>query len=69
MHEITKQSVLKVFQEEKRISWYDFAEKEIFFDIKGNDRDIQLRNVLADLIKEGLIMPVHGIRPAWVITK
>ena len=67
MHEITKQSVLKAFQEEKRISWYDFAEKEMFFDIKGNDRDIQLRNVLADLIKKGLIMPVHGIRPAWVI--
>jgi len=67
MHEITEQSVLKVFQEEKRISWDDFAEKEIFFDIKGNDRDIQLRNVLADLIKEGLIMPVHGIRPAGVI--
>jgi len=38
---------LKAFQEEKRISWDDFAEKEIFFDIKGNDRDIQLRNVLA----------------------
>ena len=53
MQEITKQPVLKVFQEEKRISWDDFAEKEIFFDIKGNDRDIQLRNVLADLIKEG----------------
>ena len=67
MHEITKQSVLKVFQEEKSISWDDFAEKEIFFDIKGNERSIQLRNVFADLIKEGLIMPVHGIRPAWVI--
>ena len=64
MLEITKQSVLKVFQEEKRISGDDFAEKEIFFDIKGNDRDIQLRNVLADLIKEGLIMPVYRIRPA-----
>ena len=64
-----KQSVLKVFQEEKRISWGDFSEKEIFFDIKGNDRDIQLRNVLADLIEEGLIMPVHGIRPAWVIVE
>ena len=51
MHEITEQSVLKVFQEEKRISWDDFAEKQIFFDIKGNNRDIQLRNVLADLIK------------------
>lgn len=63
MHEMTKQSVLQAFQEEKTISWDDFAEKEIFFDIKGNDRDIQLRNVLADLIKEGLIMPVHGIRP------
>ena len=69
MHAMTKQSVFKVFQEEKTISWDDFAEKEIFLDIKGNDRDIQLRNVLADLIKEGLIMPVHGIRPAWVITK
>ena len=67
MHEITKQSVLKVFQEEKTLSWDDFAEKEIFFDIKGNDRDIQLRNVLANLIKEGLIMPVHGIRLAWKI--
>jgi len=37
MHEIPKQSVLKVFQEEKRISWENFAEKEIFFDVKGND--------------------------------
>ena len=45
------------------------GEKEIFFDIKGNDRDIQLRNVLVDLIKEGLIMPVHGIRQAWVIVE
>ena len=59
MQEITRQSDLKAFQEEKRISWDDFAEKEIFFDIKGNDRDKQLRNVLADLIKEGLIMPVQ----------
>ena len=67
MDEVTKQSVLKAFRQEKRISWDDFAEKEIFFGIKGNDRDIQLRNVLADLIKEGLIMPVPGIRPAWVI--
>ena len=33
MHEITKQSVLQAFQEEKRISWDDFPEKEIFFDI------------------------------------
>jgi hypothetical protein len=69
MHEIPKQSVLKVFQEEKTLSWDDFAEKEIFFDIKGNDRDIQLRNVLADLIKEGLIMPLHGKRPALVIAE
>jgi hypothetical protein len=69
MHVMTEQSVLKAFQEEKRISWDDFAEKEIFFDIKGNDRDIQLRNVLADLLKEGLIMPAHGIRPAWVIVE
>ena len=69
MHEITKQSVLKAFQEEKRISWDDFAEKEIFFDIKGKDRDIQLRNVLADLIHEGLIMPVDRIRPAWLIVE
>ena len=69
MHEITKQSVLKVFQEGKTISWNDFSEKEIFFDIKDNDRDIQLRNALADLIKEGLIMPVHGIRPAWGIVE
>jgi hypothetical protein len=69
MQEKTKQLDLQAFQEEKRISWDDFAEKEIFFDIKDNDRDIQLRNVLADLIQEGLIMPVHGLRPAWVITK
>ena len=69
MQEIKKQSVIKVFPKEKSISWDDFAEKEIFFDIKGNDRDIQLRNALADLIKEGLIMPVHGIGPAWVIVE
>jgi hypothetical protein len=69
MHEIIKQSVPKSFSARKKISCYDFAEKEIFFDIKGNDRNIQLRNVLADLIKEGLIMPVHGKRPAWVIVE
>ncbi|HLL42087.1 MAG TPA: hypothetical protein VK369_03065 [Segetibacter sp.] len=52
----------------KTLAWDDFTEKEIFFDIgPGNERSIQLRNVLADLTKEGLIMPVHGIRPAWVI--
>ena len=67
MQHITKQSVFKAFQEEKTISWNDFTEKEIIFDIKDNERSIQLRNALADLIKEGLIMPVHGIRPAWVI--
>lgn len=65
MHKITKHSILKAFQEEKTLSWDDFTEKEIFFDIKDNERSIQLRNALADLIKEGLIMPVHGIRPAW----
>ena len=69
MHEMTKQPVLEAFRQEKSISWDDFAEKEIFFDIKDNERDIQLRNVLADLIKEGLIMPVHRIRPAWVIVE
>lgn len=69
MQEITKQSVLEAFQEEKTISWDDFTEKEIFFDIKDNERSIQLRDVLVNLIKEGLIMPVHGIRPAWVIVE
>ena len=69
MPPITKQSVLEAFRQEKSILWDDFSEKEIFFDIKGNDREIKLRNVLADLIKEGLIMPVHGIRPAWVIVE
>jgi hypothetical protein len=33
MHEITKQSVLKAFQEEKTLSWDDFTQKEMFFDI------------------------------------
>jgi hypothetical protein len=65
MQEITKQSVLKSFQEEKTLSWDDFSETKIFFDIgQEGGKSTQLRNALADLIKEGLIMPVHGILPA-----
>ena len=65
MHEITKQSVLTAFREEKTISWDDFTEKEIIFDIgPESERSTHLGNVLADLIKERSIMPVHGILPA-----
>ena len=44
MQKITKQSVLKAFQEEKRIFWDDFTEKEIFFNINPeSERSIQLQ--------------------------
>jgi hypothetical protein len=39
MHEITKQSVLKAFQEEKTLSWDDFTQKEMFFDIDRKVKD------------------------------
>ena len=43
MHEITEQSVLKAFQEEKTLSWDDLTEKEIFCDmVPESERSIQL---------------------------
>ena len=70
MQEITNQSVLEAFRQEKSTLWDDFSETKIFFDIgPESERSIQLRNVLADLIKEGLIMQMNLIMPAWVIVE
>ena len=39
MQKITKQSVLKVFQEEKEIALDDFTDKDMFFDIGPEVKD------------------------------
>lgn len=68
MQEITKQSVLKVFQEKKQISSYDLYH-EIFFIGHNVERSNHLENILAELIKEGIIMPTMVMHPSWVIVE
>jgi hypothetical protein len=58
MYEITKQSVLKAFQEEKSISWGDFSEKEIFFDIGRKVKDQKTSDFTKVVCAKLLISPI-----------
>jgi hypothetical protein len=64
--DITAKNVLFAFAKFKRLSWSDFVDENIFENIAGeNERSRQLRNVLADLIKDGSIVPIDTVWPTW----
>ncbi|TKK64867.1 hypothetical protein FC093_21685 [Ilyomonas limi] len=64
MSDINKTSVLKAFVENGRLSWTDFATKEIFLNINGGtDRAHSLGDIIKQLENEKLIKRVPDVLP------
>lgn len=64
MSDINKTSVLKAFVENRRLSWTDFASKEIFLNINGGtNRARLLSDTIRQLENERLIKQVLDISP------
>ncbi|TDH18070.1 hypothetical protein EXU57_24425 [Segetibacter sp. 3557_3] len=70
MHPINYTTVLNAFQEHGRLSFFDFRDKAVFENIEGdNQRTLQLRMVLAELKRSGVIVTIDSVIPQWELTR